>query len=102
MRHGIETDLTHVCLGGAGSMVLQDEEYPFKWDGEKLVTKISKLNEGDLEDLKIIELDSPVPDMAMDMNSIRRGKKGGAHHGVLLEEWRKRLALLPEEVVKNT
>jgi hypothetical protein len=29
MRHGIEMDLTPVCLGGTGSMVLQDEEFLF-------------------------------------------------------------------------
>ena len=32
MRHGIETDLTPVCLRGTGSIVLQDEEFPFEWD----------------------------------------------------------------------
>ena len=102
MRHGIETDLTPVGLGGTGSMVLQDEEFPFEWDKEKLFIRISKPDEGDLEELEIIELNSPVPDMAMDMNSIRRGRKGRIHNGVTLEEWRKRLAMLPERVVKKT
>eukprot|EP00957_Ditylum_brightwellii_P183454 13974150-Ditylum_brightwellii.AAC.1 len=40
--------------------------------------------------------------MAMDMNSIRRGRKGGIYSGVTLEEWRKRLAMLPERMVKKT
>ena len=35
MRHGIETDLTPVCLGGTGSMFLQNEEFPFEWDEGK-------------------------------------------------------------------
>eukprot|EP00957_Ditylum_brightwellii_P187473 14277377-Ditylum_brightwellii.AAC.1 len=38
----------------------------------------------------------------MEMNLIRRGKKGRVHNGVTLEEWKKRLAMLPEDVVKNT
>eukprot|EP00957_Ditylum_brightwellii_P077546 5892722-Ditylum_brightwellii.AAC.1 len=40
--------------------------------------------------------------MAMDMNSIRRGRKGRIYNGVKLEEWRKRLAMLPERLVKKT
>eukprot|EP00957_Ditylum_brightwellii_P073398 5577798-Ditylum_brightwellii.AAC.1 len=83
MRHDIETNLTPVCLGGTGSM-------------------ISKLDEGNLEELEIIELKPPVPDMAMDMNLIRRGKRGRIHNGVTLEEWRKRLTMLPEDIVKKT
>eukprot|EP00957_Ditylum_brightwellii_P142356 10845327-Ditylum_brightwellii.AAC.1 len=38
----------------------------------------------------------------MEMNSIRRGKKGRIHNGVTLEERRKRLAILPEDMVKKT
>eukprot|EP00957_Ditylum_brightwellii_P033969 2572918-Ditylum_brightwellii.AAC.1 len=37
----------------------------------------------------------------MEMNLIRRGKKGRIHNGVMLEEWRKGLAMLPEDVVKK-
>eukprot|EP00957_Ditylum_brightwellii_P074132 5633246-Ditylum_brightwellii.AAC.1 len=37
----------------------------------------------------------------MEMNSIRR-KEGRIHNGVMLEEWRKRLVMLPEDVVKKT
>eukprot|EP00957_Ditylum_brightwellii_P006696 508478-Ditylum_brightwellii.AAC.1 len=86
MRHGIETDLT------------PEEEFPFEWDKEILLIKVSKPDEGDLEELEIIELNSPIPDMAMEMNSIRRGKNGRIHDGVTLEEWRKRLAMLLEDV----
>eukprot|EP00957_Ditylum_brightwellii_P204111 15337752-Ditylum_brightwellii.AAC.1 len=35
------------------------------------------------------------------MNLIRRGKKGRKHNGVTSEEWRKRLAMLPEDVFKK-
>eukprot|EP00957_Ditylum_brightwellii_P145154 11056327-Ditylum_brightwellii.AAC.1 len=55
-------------------MVLQDEEFPFEWDEEKLFIRISKPDEGDLEELEIIELNSPAPDMAVDTNSINRRK----------------------------
>eukprot|EP00957_Ditylum_brightwellii_P130790 9977408-Ditylum_brightwellii.AAC.1 len=58
--------------------------------------RISKTDEVDLEKLEIIELNSPIPDMVMDMNSIRRGKKGRIYNGVTLGEWRKRLAMSPE------
>eukprot|EP00957_Ditylum_brightwellii_P006411 487023-Ditylum_brightwellii.AAC.1 len=99
MGHGIQTDLTPVCLGGIGSMVLQEEEFPIEWDEEKLFIKIFNPVEGDLEELEIIEVNSPVPGMAMDMNLIRRGKKGRIHNGVILEEWRKRLTMSPEDMV---
>eukprot|EP00957_Ditylum_brightwellii_P133869 10207914-Ditylum_brightwellii.AAC.1 len=69
---------------------------------EKLFIKISKPDEGDLEELEITELNSPVPVMAMGMNLIKRGKKGKIHNGVTLEEWKKRLAMLSEKVVKKT
>eukprot|EP00957_Ditylum_brightwellii_P172542 13135976-Ditylum_brightwellii.AAC.1 len=82
-------------------MVLQEEEFPFEWDEEKLFIRISKPDEGDLEKLEIIELNSPIPDMTMEMNLIRREKKGRMHNGVTLEEWRKRLAMLPEDMVKK-
>eukprot|EP00957_Ditylum_brightwellii_P001662 129070-Ditylum_brightwellii.AAC.1 len=83
-------------------MVLQDEEFPFERDEEKLFIRISQPDEGDLEELEIIELNSPVLDMTMDMNSIRRGRKGEIHNGVTLEECKKRLAMLPERVIKKT
>eukprot|EP00957_Ditylum_brightwellii_P118817 9062475-Ditylum_brightwellii.AAC.1 len=80
VRYGIETDLTPLCLGGTGSMVLQEEEFSSEWDEEKLFIRISKPDEGDLEELEIIELNSPISDMVMEMNSIRRGKKGRIHN----------------------
>eukprot|EP00957_Ditylum_brightwellii_P104202 7936646-Ditylum_brightwellii.AAC.1 len=70
-------------------MVLQEEEFPFEWDEEKLFIRISKPDEGELEELEIIELNSPIHVMAMEMNLIRIGKKGRIHNGVTLEEWRK-------------
>eukprot|EP00957_Ditylum_brightwellii_P058238 4416230-Ditylum_brightwellii.AAC.1 len=76
VRHGIETDSTPVCLEGTGSMVLQEEEFPFEWDEENFL--------------------SGYP------NRMKRGGKGRIHNGVTLEEWRKRLAMLSEDVVKKT
>eukprot|EP00957_Ditylum_brightwellii_P067878 5152530-Ditylum_brightwellii.AAC.1 len=38
----------------------------------------------------------------MEMNLIRRGKQGRIYNGVTLEEWRKRLAMLPERMIKKT
>eukprot|EP00957_Ditylum_brightwellii_P159001 12102212-Ditylum_brightwellii.AAC.1 len=40
--------------------------------------------------------------MAMDMTLIRRGRKGRIHNGVTMEEWIKRLEMLPKRVVKKT
>eukprot|EP00957_Ditylum_brightwellii_P039390 2979297-Ditylum_brightwellii.AAC.1 len=83
-------------------MVLQDKECPFECDEENFFIRISKLDEGDLEELEIIELNSLVPDISMDMNLIRKGREGRIHSGVTFEEWRTRLAMLSERVVKKT
>eukprot|EP00957_Ditylum_brightwellii_P163900 12478158-Ditylum_brightwellii.AAC.1 len=70
MRHEKDMDLTPVCLGGTGDIFI----------------KISKPDEGNLEDIMSIRLNSPVPDKVMDMDSRKRGRKGRVHHGVMLEE----------------
>eukprot|EP00957_Ditylum_brightwellii_P046870 3557264-Ditylum_brightwellii.AAC.1 len=49
-------------------------------------TPISKLDEGNLEDMMNIRLNNPVRDKVMDRDSRKRGRKGRVHHGVMLEE----------------
>eukprot|EP00957_Ditylum_brightwellii_P131290 10013147-Ditylum_brightwellii.AAC.1 len=75
---------------------------PFEWDDKKLFWKISRQNEEDLESLETFELNSPIHDMAMESSTCRRKKKWNSNMDILMQEWRKHPAMLPEEVVMKT
>ena len=102
MRHGIAMDLTPATLGGSGEMYVEEEHIPFEWDEEKLYLRIEMPNEEDMEKLEIFELNSRIPDKALENSSARRKKKVKSPSGISLSEWQKRFAMLPEEVVKKT
>eukprot|EP00957_Ditylum_brightwellii_P121437 9261458-Ditylum_brightwellii.AAC.1 len=74
----------------------------FEWDDEKLFWKISRSNKEDLESLETFELNSPIYDMAMETGTCRRKKKWNSITDIPMQEWRKHLAMLPEEVVRKT
>eukprot|EP00957_Ditylum_brightwellii_P165665 12611753-Ditylum_brightwellii.AAC.1 len=63
--------------------------------------KISKPDEGDLGDIEIIRLNTLVPDMVMERNSRKKVKKGSGQHRMMLKEWRKRVKMTQEEVIKR-
>eukprot|EP00957_Ditylum_brightwellii_P098225 7484278-Ditylum_brightwellii.AAC.1 len=75
MRHGIAMDLTPATLGGSREMYVEEEHILFEWDEEKLYLRIEMPNEEDMEKLRIFELNSPVPDKALENSSARRKKK---------------------------
>jgi hypothetical protein len=54
-----------------------------------------------LEDIEIIRLNTLVPDMVMERNSRKKEKKGRVHHGMMLKEWRKRVNMTQEGVIKR-
>eukprot|EP00957_Ditylum_brightwellii_P173898 13238825-Ditylum_brightwellii.AAC.1 len=61
---------------------------------EDISIKISKLDEGDLEDIEIIRPITLVSDMVIKRNSRKKEKKkkkGRVHHGMIFKEWRKRV-----------
>eukprot|EP00957_Ditylum_brightwellii_P197875 15074367-Ditylum_brightwellii.AAC.1 len=79
-----------------------DEEYiPFDWDEENLYLKICKSNDGELGELEVFELKSPLPDMAVEVDTERRKKKLNSVQDIPMEEWRKRFGMLPEEEVEQ-
>eukprot|EP00957_Ditylum_brightwellii_P203131 15333344-Ditylum_brightwellii.AAC.1 len=63
--------------------------------------KISKPHEGNLEGIEIIRLNTPVPDMVMERNSRKKEKKGRVHHGMMLEECKKSVKMIQEEMIKR-
>eukprot|EP00957_Ditylum_brightwellii_P159630 12151368-Ditylum_brightwellii.AAC.1 len=102
MRHGISIDLIPKQFGGEGGMMVEDEEIPFKWNGEQLFLKLAKPNEGELEELEIFELNTLSPDMTLKPATCRRKKKIRKHDELPLTEWQKRFAMLLEEAIKRT
>eukprot|EP00957_Ditylum_brightwellii_P052210 3958960-Ditylum_brightwellii.AAC.1 len=75
---------------------------PFEWDEEKLFFKIEKPNEGDLAKLETYELNLPIPEMAFDVGTARRKKKFRSPSNIPIDEWRKKIAMLPDQAVKKT
>eukprot|EP00957_Ditylum_brightwellii_P105875 8074148-Ditylum_brightwellii.AAC.1 len=55
-----------------------------------------------MEQLEIFELNANVPYKALELSSARRKKKVNSELWILLNEWRKQLVMLPEEVVEKT
>ena len=98
MRHGIKVDLTPTSFGGEGGIKIQDQFLPFEFDQEKLFYKIMKPSQDDLDSLEWFELTSPYPIL----NEPRRNKKKLLPENIPIQEWRKRLAMLPEDVVRKT
>jgi hypothetical protein len=82
-------------------MVVDEETFPFQWDKEKLYLNISKPTETDMLGLEWFELTSPNPDLA---TRILRKRQGDAETpgDIPLTEWRRRLGMLPEDVVQKT
>ena len=99
--HGIKCCLRPPEYGGTCGLIVDDETFPFQWDKEKLYLNISKPTEADLTTLEWFELTSPNPDLAQ---RIRRTAQTPTETPgkIPLAEWRRRLAMLPEDVVRKT
>jgi len=98
MKHGIKVDMIPPKYGGTGAIVVDEERLPFLFDEEKLYWKISTPTRDDLDTLKWIEINPP----ALLGERLRRRKKVELSSSIPWKEWRKRLAMLPEDVVKRT
>jgi hypothetical protein len=99
MKHGVQVDMIPPKYGGTGSITIDDKLLPFLFNDEKLYWKILKPTQGDLDVLKWFELNPPA---LLGETRIRRCKQHDMPHNIPWDEWRCRLALLPEDVVKRT
>ena len=99
MVHGIKVDLTPEKYGGRGSIVVDGEELPLDFDGEKLYYRIEKPTKHDLDELEIFEISMP---KVNDSIRTRRNRKRLLPEDIPIEEWRKRLCMAPEDVVRKT
>ena len=82
-------------------MVVDGETFPFQWDKEKIYLNISKPTDADLATLEWFELTSPNPDLAARIRRKRQGKTETPGN-IPISEWRRRLGMIPEDVVRKT
>ena len=59
MKHGVKFNLIPHEYGGKASMIVDDEEIPFKYDTEKLFLRTRKPTQEDLDTLQSFELTVP-------------------------------------------
>ena len=102
MRHGVKCDLTPQKLGGEGGMIVEDEYIPMVFDDEKLFIQITKPDDIDLEELEYFELNSPAPPNIWEPIITHRAHKQILPGNLPLSEWKKRLAMLPDDIIKKT
>jgi len=102
MRHGVMFDMTPTIHHGRGVMDVDNEELPFHYDGEKLYYSISKPTQEDLDTYDCYELTSALETDFINHIKPKRGKKATMHEGIPMEEWRRQLALAPEDVIQKT
>jgi hypothetical protein len=99
MKHGVTVDMVPPKYGGTGGIRIDDEHLPFQFDNEKLFWEISKPTQDDLDTLRWFEINPPP---LLGERRICRQKKHDAPHQIPWDEWRRRLAMLPEDVVERT
>jgi hypothetical protein len=99
MKHGIKVDMVPPKYGGTGGITVDGELLPYCFDTEKLYWHISKPTRDDMDTLRWIEINPPT---LLGKERIRQRKKVEIPHNIPWEEWRQRLAMLPEDVVKRT
>jgi hypothetical protein len=99
MKHGIKVDMVPPRYGGTGGITVEGELLPYCFDDEKLYWHISKPTQDNVDTLRWIELNPPA---LIGEERIRRRKKIEVPHNIPWDEWRRHLAMLPEDVVKWT
>ena len=114
MQHGVSFDLTPLNCStpdgnqGTQRIIMADREIPLEFDGRKMFLNIRRPSDDEMELLPSYELTSSNEFVPDSMDEVRNRRKmneqvPSKYPGNLsLDEWRDRLALAPEEVVKKT
>ena len=117
-QHGVKFDLTprHRLNAnnenGKQKMIIEDKEIPLEFDGLKMFLRIRAPTSDEMGRLPTYELTSPstfIPDTGDDHENIltqrRKNIKKKKHDlpgNLTMEEWQKRLAYAPEDVIRKT
>ena len=83
-------------------MIVEDEYIPMTFDNEKLFIEITRPDDIDLEELEFFELNSPAPPDIWEPVTTHRAHKKILPGNLPLIQSRKRLAMLPEDVIQKT
>jgi hypothetical protein len=102
MRHGVRMDLTPIVYGGESGMRVDGQFIAFDFDREKLYLPISKPTWEDMDYFDIYEVTSPFDQEVMSMVHPRRNKKKLTYEDIPIDEWRRRLSMLPEDIIHRT
>jgi len=102
MRHGIKFDLIPKIHGGKCNMAIEQEEFPIKFDGEKIFFNIEKPTQEELDRYDCYELTSEAEMSKIWEQRVRRKSKKTTHEGIPLAKWRRRLVLAPADIVEKT
>ena len=87
--------------GGKCGISIKDIHVPFDHDDEKLYIHIRKPTTEELELYSVIELNSSLPTSTAMIYSHRKRSTDFNNRGDV-NEWRKRLGMLPEEIIDKT
>jgi len=102
MRHGTNFNLTPKTHGGKHNMAIEQDDFPIKFDGEKMFFDINKPTQEELDCCDYYKLTSEAEMSQMWEQSVRWKSKKTTHEGIPLAEWRQRLALAPADTVEKT
>ena len=115
MEHGVKFCMTPRDMMtssdtlGQQNMIVDEKEIPLTFDGRKLYLKIRKPTPEEIDSLEIFEITSPdpyEPETQPDYSHFHRRDVKRKYReypgGLTIEQWRKRLALAPEDVVRKT
>ena len=102
MKYGSTVDIKPRNLSGYGGLYVNGEYLPFWWDNENFYYNIEKSTEEDIEELKSFNLNLPIPNDMWETLSPHQTCKKKVPPDIIISEWRKRLAMLPEEIVQQT
>ena len=109
MAHQCKFSLTPMGYLGASNapgepkMIVEDVEIPFLFDGRKALQHTRKPAAEELENLQEVDIVPPTPHgpSSKVFSQPKRKKAKKARSKIPIEEWRKRLALAPDETMSH-
>ena len=116
MEHGVSFCLTPNDTStiksepGGQCMIVDEQKFPLRYDGRKMFLRIRRPSMQELKELEVFEITSPneyVNDgNDGDMRDVNRRNSTRKYKeypgGLTMDEWRKRLAMAPEDVIRKT
>ena len=95
---------------GGQCMIVDEQKFPLNYDGRKMFLRIRRPSMQELKELETFEITSPneyaIDDYNGDRREVNRRNSTRKYKeypgGLTMDEWRRRLAMAPEDVVRKT